>query len=97
MPKVTCDCGHVFNLSLSPLEEEFALIPEETIYAVLGTELTADEVVDQFNKKARQVLICPECERLLLQIGASDYYATYKRVDRASEKSDEDGRTGAEG
>ena len=68
MPKFECRCRFVFNLSNSPVEGEYLLVPDAAVSDLLDSELQASQnLVELFDSKARQVLLCPQCSRLWLQ------------------------------
>ena len=89
MSKVTCVCGHLFDLSKSPVEGEYSLVPEEAMFSVLDGSLTSDAVIERLDAAARQTLICPSCGRLWLQDDDSDNYSLYEPAKRTVASSPE--------
>lgn len=81
MAKMECSCGHLFNLSKTPIEGEFSLVPEEAMYDVFESTLGAVQVVERLDESARHVLLCPRCTRLWLQQDVdSNRYILYQRT-----------------
>lgn len=82
MSKFICNCEYVIDLTNSPANEEFLLIPELNVEkaTTLCSEGEADE--DQFyealDNGSRQVIICPNCGRLWLSEDGSDYRSYLK-------------------
>ncbi|CAH0321146.1 hypothetical protein SRABI112_05323 [Pseudomonas mediterranea] len=72
MPKYSCVCGYVMNLSQGWSDYEFTLIPESTIED-LGdrldgeNNLSSDQLYEALDEKAITVYRCPKCKRLHLE------------------------------
>ena len=86
MPKFYCTCGYIFNLSKSPLEEEFLLVPETAVEDILcEEELSCEKTVKKIDDTSRSILLCPECSKLWLQETIDgDTYTSYTK-DKNSE------------
>lgn len=72
MPKYSCACGFVMNLSQGWSGYELTLIPESTIEALgdrLDSEdkLSSDQLYEALDEKAITVYRCPKCRRLHLE------------------------------
>lgn len=72
MPKYSCACGYVMNLSQGWSDYELTLIPESTIEE-LGDrldskdKLSSDQLYEALDEKAITVYRCPKCRRLHLE------------------------------
>jgi hypothetical protein len=68
MPKVVCKCGYIFNLTVTPSDDEHLLVPESVVESVIDSDkYTSNDVVNLYTDEGRSVLICPRCGRLYLQ------------------------------
>ena len=72
MPKFSCSCGHVVNLSSWHPDEEFALIPEKRIEKIgelldETSSLTIDQYYSLIDEVKTVVYRCPECGRLHIE------------------------------
>jgi hypothetical protein len=91
MPYVGCRCGYVFDQTYSPLREEYSLIPEEALESAITMSVesnaSAEQLLDQVDDSARNVLICPSCGRLYIESAkGTGNYATYviEKVDQCA-------------
>jgi hypothetical protein len=70
MPKLSCKCGHVINLSPVPGPDEFWLISDadmEDIYD--ATESSPSTVEEKLQASSTSVVICPSCGRFYVSKG----------------------------
>jgi hypothetical protein len=82
MAKVRCVCGHVFKLS-TEAPESYSLVPEQDIenavFEATQHPLNADQLTEFLDRRSRNVLICPQCGRLLLE-GENGTYQFYQHI-----------------
>ncbi|SMQ05285.1 hypothetical protein SAMN04488482_0359 [Pseudomonas chlororaphis] len=74
MPKYSCVCGYVMNLSQEWSDYELTLISESTIERMgerldNGGELSSDQRYEALDERAITVYRCPNCRRLHLEEG----------------------------
>ena len=68
MPKFQCKCGHLFRLGRVPADDDYVLVPDETVASLPQRESwTAEEMIERIDNSSRQVLLCPTCGRLWLE------------------------------
>lgn len=72
MPKYSCVCGYVMNLSQGWSDYELTLIPESAIERLgerldNGGELSSDQLYEALDERAITVYRCPNCRRLHLE------------------------------
>lgn len=83
MPKVTCTCGYVFDLSKEG-DYSFTLIPESDIEAAVlaanAFPLDGDGLTDIIDEHSKNVLICPVCRTLYLE-SETNLYQRHVRED----------------
>ena len=82
MPKYSCHCGHVMNLSTGWSDFELTLIPQQNIENIgdaLATpdKPTPEKFYEMVDAGSINVLRCPQCDRLHLKGEAG--YTTYVR------------------
>ena len=69
MPKFACRCGYVMNLSASPSNFEFALLPESRIEQIAeklddSERLNSDIFYELVDEVKTTIYRCPSCGRL---------------------------------
>ncbi|WP_321797382.1 hypothetical protein [Burkholderia sp. BCC1988] len=84
MPKFTCKCGNVINLSGGTTDDEWTLVPEKSIDEIGdslgGGEIFTDEnFYDVILKNGVTVYRCSVCGRLHLEEGGRNKFVTYVR------------------
>jgi hypothetical protein len=82
MPKVKCRCGYIFNLSIdSPFD--YKLIPENDILELIVEAnkgpVNGDRIHELLSKNDKQVLICPQCQKLLVD-ESEGIYTAYEKL-----------------
>lgn len=85
MPKITCKCGYVMNIS--SLNEEFAynLISQNALWDIVDIcseqkDFTSEKFIEPFNQESVEVYECPSCKRLLIEESSySNRFNFYKK------------------
>lgn len=84
MSKLQCRCGKV--LVIRTMEEDFLfdLIPQSSIFKIiekwdqLRVHENPDLLIDIINEFRRDVYVCPDCKRLLVENDAdSDFFDSF--------------------
>ena len=85
MPKLSCGCGFVFDLSPIPGPNAYTLIPDDVLLKVWDVEESnsprdADEpgLVGSLFNAGCEVLICPSCGRVLMRTEEETAYRVYR-------------------
>lgn len=81
MPKFSCQCGYVINLSIGTSESEFNLIPERVV-GVVGQLLSSGPLTEEafynaIDPETINVYRCPNCNRLHLEELGKNKFRTY--------------------
>lgn len=63
MPKLSCRCGHVFDMISIPAPEGYSIVAE-TFLEEFGPESTANDVIDALDTRTPEMYRCPACGRL---------------------------------
>ncbi len=68
MPKLACQCGYVFNLSVIPCPEESLLIPDQVFVEALEqaevATVPASGLLAGLDAASTRILVCPQCDRI---------------------------------
>jgi hypothetical protein len=84
IPKFTCRCGYVINLSVDGAGAEWTLLPETTIDDI-GSALcdenppSEEQFYDLIIKEGVTAYRCPACGRLHLEEAGRNKFVTYMR------------------
>ncbi len=78
MPKFTCSCGHVINLSGDTSAAELNLVPETNILEISellaeGSKLSDEQFFNLIDKSKKIVYECPVCMRLHIKSGTNRF------------------------
>ncbi|MCR8722396.1 MULTISPECIES: hypothetical protein [Pseudomonas syringae group] len=84
MPKFSCVCGYIINLSNGTSEAELSLVSErkiDDIGVLLSVgNLSEDEFYDAISLGASTVYRCPKCSRLHIEVGEGVFQSYIKEV-----------------
>ncbi|AKH62710.1 MULTISPECIES: hypothetical protein [Photorhabdus] len=84
MPKFTCKCGHVMNLSNEDNDYEYSFIAEKIINEIIwiletnNNVIDSDDFISKIDSKRTSVLTCHECGRFWLENEGGSYNAYIK-------------------
>lgn len=78
MPKYSCVCGYVMNLSQGWSDYELSLIPESVVERLGerlddGDQLSSAQLYEALDERAITVYRCPSCRRLHLEEGGGRF------------------------
>jgi len=79
MPKMSCKCNYVFNLSYSPAENFYWVI-SDTVVDETHSSIEENKFEDFYEILGREninLLFCPKCRRLWLRRGIDEKYEPY--------------------
>ena len=82
MPKYSCHCGYVMNLSNGRSDFELELVPQKNVEGVgdaldAPDKLSIEKFYEMIDAGSIDVLRCPQCDRLHLK--NEDGYTTHVR------------------
>ena len=80
MPKLACRCGYVMNLSITPANYEFALVPETLIEKVAeklddSQKITGQMFFELIDEVRITIYCCPSCGRFHINEGGGKFGA----------------------
>ncbi len=85
MPKFSCKCGQMINLSNIPNNSEMLIISEKNIDNITpessSTYSNIGEFLDLFYEKSTHVISCERCGRLYLEESEGVYSSYVKELE----------------
>ncbi|WP_140921497.1 hypothetical protein [Limnobaculum xujianqingii] len=87
MPKFTCRCGYVMNLSDGSNNYEYSFLSENKINKILwildktNNRISDDEFIEIVDSDRVRVLCCPQCERFWLENEDGSYNSYVKETE----------------
>lgn len=78
MPKLTCPCGYIHNLSSIP-DAGWLTIRDEEFESISTSSRSNDARLDAVHSASGNMYACPTCERIMWSRNGGKDFVTYSR------------------